>query len=1007
MPSSIHNNEESKPGTTSSYVEVPVSSQSGRAKAQRKSTANTAHLPGDERQSHSFPRDDEELSSAVAKRKTAGATVDARPTARQPAKPAGGSDIDDLTVIHNRERSGNRVTGASSPVLEMASFLEGTQLDQYEIGNLIGGGGMGAVFKARDNQLGRDVAVKVLNQTTQEMIRRFDQEAKAAAQLTHQNIAVVYGAGFDQGWHYIAFELLEGKNIRDIVVENGRFKPEQAIRVTMQVVDALEHADQRGLVHRDIKPSNIVITPNGLVKVVDLGLARVSQSDATGEALTASGVAMGTFDYCSPEQAEDPRRTDLRSDIYSLGCTLYFMLTGRAPFAHEPPGLAKMLAHRSKRVPDPRHFVPDMPLPLASLIMRMLAKNPSHRHRNAQDLREDMQKVLAYVGRANQQPTRNRLLQHVPWVAGFILLAATGVAAHQYTQQVETANSEFAPVTFAPIITETPADIEPAPPSAPAPGAPETPSGPADKPPVSIPELPASVPPTGGSTGQFTETSPLEDAATRIAGTDEAAGVSVGEIKPAALTGGTEPDGASVTAASDPGPAVISAGAPAGPSETEVVNELIRVAVVGPEGTAHAEDEAVYTSLAEACQAAASQPSIELVELRFNGVLTSRPLALYGGSLTLQAAAGYSPVVQFNVDPEDAPDSGAMIVVSGGQLNASGIHFQVQLPARPFDVQWAIFELDEAVGVSLDQCSLTIVNMAPGGVAAQYNVSFFTVNSPETAADDTDTGTEDTSTANADVEAMPVPGGMPSDMQPRPATPAPAPVVATTPPLVELRNCVARGQATLVDIPSATQLRLQWTGGLFLSTRHLLTIASTSNKPRLRDLVQLTLDHVTVFTQESLCLVQQSAEAPFQAGLKIVTNDCIYVTRNNAPLIEHVGVEDMEMTKRLISYSGANNFYPATRIVWRVTSDRGLQQQYDFDDALSESWFDDQLPQQAVVWQTTLPLDDKQVHLLGPDSFQLKQQSSNPAYGSGKNIAGFAPGTLSVAPEASPADSEE
>jgi len=993
MPSSIHNQEEPSSGRQSSYVEVPVASRATETNGKQPATGpsatslsavNSAHLPGDERQGSSY--------AALGLNDPTVFPVDT------------GSNIDDLTVIHRRERDGSRVTGATSPVLEMATFLEGTDLDQYHINTLIGGGGMGAVFKARDNQLGRDVAVKVLNQTTREMVRRFDQEAKAAAQLTHQNIAIVYGAGFAEGWHYIAFELIEGKNIRDIVVGNGCFTPEEAIPYTLQVVDALAHADERGLVHRDIKPSNIVITPTGLVKVVDLGLARVSQSEASGEALTASGVAMGTFDYCSPEQAEDPRRTDVRSDIYSLGCTLYFMLTGRPPFAHEPPGLAKMLAHRSKRVPDPRQFVPDLPLPVAAIIMRMLAKNPSHRQQTAKELHQDLLKLQVELRKARLTPAGNGLLHHLPWISAFVLLAASGMGAYQYMQPAASEATGFAPVMFPAASGETaaaalpgalvePAAVGPTTPDAtPEVDAPE--EGGATKPPMVVPSI---VIPTD-NTGQFTETNPLDAATGGSASGPAAAGVSAGDNLPAALTGSSE-EGATVAVAEEGDQAEVTAGSTADAPSTGSAVAAPRVAVVAAEGASHAEDEAIYTSFAAACQAAASQPSIKLVELRFNGPLSCEPFEVYGGSLTIQAAAGYSPVVHFPVDADDAPDTGSMIRVAGGQLKVTGVDFQVELPSRPFDINWAVFELDNAVGASLKNCSLTVVNLAPGGVAAQYNVTFFSVNGPSEADGGLDMSDAATAADNADAEGMPTSetsrSGMPSDMQPRPAASARTPAAATTPPLIELANCVVRGQATLVNIPAATQLRMQWTQGLFLSTRHMVEVSSSSVKPRLRDLVQITLDHVTVATHESLCLVQQSADAPYQAGLKVHSTNCIYVTRSGAPLIEHIGVEDMEMTKRLLAYTGSNNFYPATRVVWRVSNENGLLKQYDFDDALSESWFDDQLPQQAVIWENPLDVDgDKQVHLLGPTAFQLKQQASNPAYGSGKNVAGFTPGAL-------------
>ena len=193
------------------------------------------------------------------------------------------------------------------------------------------------------------VAVKVLSgqqSNDAEMLKRFRNEAQSAARLDHENIGRVYAVGSDEGWHYIVFEFIEGTNLRDVVVAEGPFDLGRAINVTIQVADALEHASQRDVVHRDIKPSNIIITPAGRARVVDMGLARLHRMTGDQD-LTVSGMTLGTFDYISPEQARDPRSADVRSDLYSLGCTVFYMLVGRAPFASGPTcrsGLARFSA---------------------------------------------------------------------------------------------------------------------------------------------------------------------------------------------------------------------------------------------------------------------------------------------------------------------------------------------------------------------------------------------------------------------------------------------------------------------------------------------------------------------------------------------------------------------------------------------------------------------------------------------------------------------------------------
>ena len=156
----------------------------------------------------------------------------------------------------------------------------------------------------------------------------------------------------DRGLHFIAFEYITGTNVRDLIASDGPLEPADAVNYTLQIASALVHTNEIGVVHRDVKPSNIIITPTGRAKLVDLGLARNPELNQTSEDLTSDGTTLGTFDYISPEQARDPRGVDVRSDIYSLGCTIYHMLTGEPPY---PDGNAfqKLLDHQGKQPPDP------------------------------------------------------------------------------------------------------------------------------------------------------------------------------------------------------------------------------------------------------------------------------------------------------------------------------------------------------------------------------------------------------------------------------------------------------------------------------------------------------------------------------------------------------------------------------------------------------------------------------------------------------------------------------
>ena len=237
----------------------------------------------------------------------------------------------------------------------------------FELEEAIGVGGMGAVFRALDTRLDRHVALKILppeQANDPEVVQRFYQEGRAAARLDHENIARVYTIGHDGRYHYIAFEYIEGTTIRQRVERNGPLPVGEAINYTLQIADALVHAAERGVVHRDIKPSNIIVTPHGRAKLVDMGLARRFERGGD-DGLTQSGMTLGTFDYISPEQARDPRDVDVRSDLYSLGCTLFHMLTGRPPFP-EGTVLQKLIQHQEEPPPDVRALNPAVPADLAS-----------------------------------------------------------------------------------------------------------------------------------------------------------------------------------------------------------------------------------------------------------------------------------------------------------------------------------------------------------------------------------------------------------------------------------------------------------------------------------------------------------------------------------------------------------------------------------------------------------------------------------------------------------------
>ena len=329
-------------------------------------------------------------------RATGSSSQPARPGSGPHDTPTGSGNLpprdDQLTVISNKPPIPAEPMSDSVARIVQGKILPGDQLGHFELVEYIGGGGMGRVFRAIDKRLGRTVAIKVLtpeHAADKDAVQRFQNEAQATARMDHQNIARVHYVGEDRDLHFIALEFVEGVNIRNLVENNGPLPPAEAISYTLQIAEALAHSDERNIVHRDIKPSNVLITPEGQVKLIDMGLARSTSRDSSGGDLTASGVTLGTFDYISPEQARDPRNADIRSDLYSLGCALYYMLSGRPPFP-EGTVLQKLLQHQGDAPPDIREFRPELSDEFARVLRKMLEKNPRRRYTTPNELTADL-----------------------------------------------------------------------------------------------------------------------------------------------------------------------------------------------------------------------------------------------------------------------------------------------------------------------------------------------------------------------------------------------------------------------------------------------------------------------------------------------------------------------------------------------------------------------------------------------------------------------------------------
>jgi serine/threonine protein kinase len=257
---------------------------------------------------------------------------------------------------------------------------------EYELVERISGGGMGEVYKARHRHLDKIVALKLMRTDShhpREMAARFQREMKAVGALDHPNVVEAYDAGEQAGVVYLAMKLIDGVDLERLVKERGPLPVAEACELVRQAALGLHYLHERGLVHRDVKPSNLMRTPNGTVKVLDLGLARWCLEAEHGLALTATGRVMGTPEFLAPEQVENAAGADARADLYGLGGTLFYLLTGRAPFADYKSLYAKLDAHRSAPLPDVRSLRPDAPAELAALLNRLLAKKPAERFATA------------------------------------------------------------------------------------------------------------------------------------------------------------------------------------------------------------------------------------------------------------------------------------------------------------------------------------------------------------------------------------------------------------------------------------------------------------------------------------------------------------------------------------------------------------------------------------------------------------------------------------------------
>ena len=802
---------------------------------------------------------------------------------------------DQPTVISHQDPIDNPLTDSVRRILR-GGVSPGDRLGHFELVRYVGGGGMGRVFRALDTRLGRPVALKVLSPeqaTDEETLLRFQNEAQLAARLDHDNISRVYCVGEDRGLHYIVFEFIEGLNVRTLVEQKGPLSLAEAVCYTLQIAEALAHADARNVVHRDVKPSNVLITPEGHVKLIDMGLARLREDTASTD-LTASGVTLGTFDYISPEQARDPRNADVRSDIYSLGCTFFYMLAARPPFP-EGTVLQKLLQHQGDQPPDLRQFRPELPEEANRLLRKMLAKDPRHRFRDPKQLLGELTSLAEQVGlqpigysqRSMRIPPRPRVTffqRHVPWMAPVVVLLCVWAVLHVLAGRDD---QTLPPREYAPPIVRQENNPSPEP----AEGSPGTasddslPTAPGDDGDLSaIPDVPDDVPePEIVGSDDPVVPPRIDPLDWLLHGSLVQGGLALKKFHGGTSIAGEA--GPGVTAGVDLPSAGVT-GATVGPSETGEVGPPVEPVPAhnGPlVVNDQAEGEFRFATLGAACSAAGDGDAIEL---HYDGLRQERPITLANRDVKIRAGDGYRPLIAFRpgpdeTDPVNYPRS--MFTVTTGRLTIEGVAIELHVPRGVSAERWSLLEIRGSQTVRLEKCSLSIRNAHDGAASDHQDVAFFrTVSAP-----------------GVDVA---VGSG---------ASPVRAPAV------IKLVDCIARGEAVFLRAADLQPVRLDWENGLLATAEPMIAATGGARQPPPGETLAIDLRHVTTAARGLLRLTD-TPTAPYRLPLEIDCANNIFITTADAPLIEQIGTGSLSDYHEQVKWAGDHNFYEEVNAFWTI-----------------------------------------------------------------------------------------
>lgn len=947
----------------------------------------------------------------------------------------------DCTVISQRPVAAPAEFIRSLSLIELAKTLEGRSLDHFSVERMIGGGGMGAVFRGRDLRLNRDVAIKVIPESKRdpETLRRFRMEAQSAAKLDHPNIARVFDIGEDETWNYIVFEFIDGINLRDLVLMNGPMTVDDAVFTTRQVAEALQHAHDRDVVHRDIKPSNVIITPNGIAKVVDMGLARNTAMDRSTADQTASGVTLGTFDYISPEQARDPRDADVRSDLYSLGCTLFYMLTGQPPF---PDGTAiqKLLNHGSQPPPDPRGWRDDISDQLVAVLLKLMAKRPSDRYQKPLELINDLMLIaqIESLPRSGTAGTilltpaiaqRSLLELHLPWLLPLCALIGSVFwlqSADSFSSPIEVPQpvlksaGRFQPVATPSTEANNPerarsnsntsrkpdnsleADdrsgnglIEPA--TSPK-IADQVPPAVAKNPPTGLPSdaerstFPATIDPSDRITPERMTAEPRDQVVRSDNGEPSLKSENNGPVAalPTAETNSIIDEDNRVEAGSP-----LSSNLEAASRSPVAAPAFVPDVIVVSEQSVSSSRWA--PTLPAALMQAAMSPEIRTIELHDSIELTS-PVTLPRSGLTLRSATGMK--AEITLTGSDAFGMGweSWIEVDRKTLRCQGLRIHCLNDMRQ---PQAIFAMRAGGKVELEDCMITMASsrdsmagncilikdsakangvaaIAPGGSGTATSPLMPTTSAtPATLMPPTLMPT--TSAASV----TPMPSTTSSSSEPVPTVPSTStsltsPSDEVEPVTVSLRNTVVRGALSMITMRAVCRAEITMDNVCAMVEGRVLTIRAEDDRG-VPPVVRMNLQRSTLVSLQGFAAIQAAAATRAPLVLMRTAKLCAFWSPTATSHLAIDGIADQEILDKLLLLRGEENAYDINienLAQCRLTDGQHIQ--FRLND-LSGEWFRELGYENNLRWQNAIPPERPMDQQL-PSDYQLKDSMYMPGY---------------------------